>query len=183
MTDCTCMWYGRVICEQWGEEWRAGMASGAQGSRGATLPADCMLNPCWLLHWCSHCSDLSSLPPRPLKTKEHHPKPDVSPDKSSLRSGPEIFKVNERVMSQWVTLRRSRADIKQRRWRGVSACRTFRVWFQFGHVDEYCMLWIDWLLRELLLFTIFNLSHHLSRCYRLAATVCVRFITCMSNQG
>lgn len=91
----------------WGEECRAGMASGVQGSRGATLPVDCVLNPCWLLHWCSHCSDLSSLPPRPLKTKEHHPKPDVSPDKSSLQSGPETFKVNERVMSQWVTFRRS----------------------------------------------------------------------------
>lgn len=107
VTHCTCMWHGRLICEQWGEEWRAGMASGVQGSRGATLPVDCELNPCWLLHWCSHCSDLSSLPPRPLKTKEHHPKPDVSPDKSSLQSGPEIFKVNERVMSQWVTFRRS----------------------------------------------------------------------------
>lgn len=35
---------------------------GVQGSRGATLPVACALNPCWLLYWCSHCSDLSSLP-------------------------------------------------------------------------------------------------------------------------
>lgn len=35
---------------------------GVQGSRGATLPVACTLNPCWLLYWCSHCSDLSSLP-------------------------------------------------------------------------------------------------------------------------
>lgn len=52
-------------------------------------------HPC---HWCS-------LSQEPLKTKEHHPKPDVSPDKSSVQPGTEIYTAGERMMGLWITSR------------------------------------------------------------------------------